>query len=136
ETILDRSPFGFGLTRGTEHRLAYANETFLRAVAAGRSAIGRPLSELIRSDIGPSIEPLLHRVLQGRSAAEEPSLGRLAGGKYWGCSVWPIVREGGEATGLAVELVPATHARQIVALQREMAGRLLLSALRESDAAD
>ncbi|MDP1860633.1 MAG: GAF domain-containing protein, partial [Gemmatimonadaceae bacterium] len=52
------------------------------------------------------------------------------------CTVWPEVSRNGETKHLVIELRAATQGEITLALQREVAERLLLSALRERDAAD
>jgi len=132
---LDAAPAPFAITLGSTHSLAFANRSLRRLVAAAR--VGVPIGDVLLPESVARLASLLDRAFHERLAVQEQFLGRLrwAAGP-WNCSIWPLLRSGSDPEGLVIELRSATHAERNAALQLEIAERLLLSGLREAEAAD
>jgi len=133
---LDPAPAPFALTGGPTHALVFANRALRRLFAAERVA-GVPIGDVLLPESTARLASLLDRAFHERLAVQEQFLGRLEGAAGpWSCSIWPLPRSGSDPEGLMIELRMATHAERNAALQHEIAERLLVSALRESEAAD
>jgi signal transduction histidine kinase len=135
--ILEQAPIAFAITRGTTHELVYVNAAF-RAIPGivGVPTPGRPVADLFHATVTNKITPLLERAMREGFALCNQMLGSLEqGGRPWSCCVWPLLHDAQLPPGLVIELTVATHTQRTFALQREVAERLVLSALRESEAA-
>jgi signal transduction histidine kinase len=131
-------PTAFAVTRGPAHALVYANAAFRHLTAAdGDSVLGRPLTHAFKGSDMSKLTAVLDRVFRNGLVARDC---RIEPGDeiapHLSCTVWPEVHGSGESLHLVIELYPPTQAELSVGLQREVAERLLLSALRERDAAE
>ncbi|MDQ3699211.1 MAG: ATP-binding protein [Gemmatimonadota bacterium] len=138
ERYVERMPTAFAVTRGTAHTLVYVNAAFRRLMdAAGEPTIGSPVTEAFGGrDMRGLVEVLDRAMRTGvvvRDRRIEPAQER---GPAWCCTVWPEMSDWGEPTHLIIELRAATEAELTLALQRDLAEGMLLSALREHDVAD
>jgi signal transduction histidine kinase len=134
--ILDQAPTPFAITRGPTHALVYANASFRRLVGI-RGIEDVPIGEALLPEARARLGALLDLALVDGVAVHNQFLGRLTkGAGSWTCSVWPSVPSGNAPPDLTVELRLANHVERTEALQREVAERLLLSALREAEMAD
>ena len=128
----------FALTDGPLHTLAYANAAF-RTLLANRNlgVLGEPIaSDLITREHMP-LAVLLDRAFRvGRPvrnhALEHIGLSSLT----LVCSIWPLLSAKGDAERLLIEMRPSTREETTFGLQREVAERLLESALREQLSAE
>lgn len=127
----------FAVTRGEEHTLVYANAAFRRLTGVtGELQIGSPITDAFTGPNGVELRALLDRVIQTGVVARDQRID--PGGDdalVWCCNVWPNAGQNSEPGHLVIELREASSAENTLALQREVAERMLLSALREHDAA-
>ncbi|MEO8881450.1 MAG: GAF domain-containing sensor histidine kinase [Gemmatimonadaceae bacterium] len=134
---MEHLPSAFAVTRGVEHTLVYANVAFRRLITLdSKLDAGASIASLFSSDDGRALIPLLDRAFRTRVISRNRSLQAMgAPAQPLRCTVWPDVNAEGETEQLLIELRPATLAETNGALQRQVAEQLLLSALREHDAA-
>lgn len=128
----------FAVTRGEEHSLVYANAAFRRLTGAnGEVTIGCPLAGALSGPNTIALNALLDRVARtGVMARDERIDASDAGDPAWCFTVWPGAGNHGESGHLVIELRETTTAETTLALQRDLAGRMLVSALRERDLAE
>jgi signal transduction histidine kinase len=135
---LQQVPLPFAITRGPNHTLVYANSAFCRlARLANGDAIGASITTVFESTNRRALTALLDRALQERvelvdQVIESPAEGE--GG--WQCSVWPVIAANGLAEALGVEIREVAPPDPTIALQRQVAEQMLLSALRERGLAE
>jgi signal transduction histidine kinase len=135
--VLDHAPAPFAITGGPTHALLYANPAFRRLIDSKASIEGVPIEDVLLPEATTRLRPLLDRALGDGVAVYNQFLGRLnKGAGSWNCSIWPHLGEGSAQASLTVELRMANHVERAEALQREVAERLLLTALREAELAD
>jgi signal transduction histidine kinase len=140
ERYVEHVQAAFAVTRGDQHTLVYANAAFHNLVAPDAEVLlGRPIADAFGGAGRDTTEltALLDRayrtgvLVRNRriEPVDESALPLI-------CTVWPDVNPNGDAEHLVIELRAATEEELSVALQRAVAERLLMSALREQDAAD
>ena len=128
--MFQASSGAFVVTQGEAHVMAYMNLAFRNLAGNCPIAIGMPLASACDA---PALQPLLDRARRdgiGSRAEVIPARGTTAS---WCCNVWPLETESGHHDGTVVEIAIAENSR--MELQRQVAERLLLGALREMDAA-
>ncbi len=126
----------FAVTEGAEHRLVYANAAFRRLTGTAAPPIGRPIADSFVERHADGLVALLDRAFHGGGIARDRHLGTAGEqGPSWCCTVWPQVSLEGETEHLLIELREAPAEDLTLALQRDVAERMLLSALRERDLA-
>ena len=135
---LEYVPAAFAVTRGQEHTLVYANAAFRHLTsAADASALGRPITDVITGRDTSALRAVLDRCWRTSTVARdrriEPVDTELP---VWYCTAWPDTGRDGRQGHLIVELREASAGELTLAMQREVAERLLLSALFERDLAD
>ena len=131
--LLEDALSGFAITEGPAHTVAWANPAFRRIADSGEGALeGRRLTDICRAPVLPA---LLDHVLQDSDAMADELLVSSHGRVAWLCSAWPLLDAGARSCGTMVELRLAAPAGVSGVLRRQVAERLLLSALREMDAA-
>ena len=138
EQYTDRVAAAFAVTRGKGHVLVYANAAFreLAGPAAG-SVLGRPVAEVFGERDVSGLTPLLDRAYLGGAVCRNRRIGSPDDRNLpLMCTAWPDVDVDGRPEQVVIELRPASPSELTVALQREVAERLLVSALREKDAAE
>jgi signal transduction histidine kinase len=138
ERYVEHLQAAFAVTRGDGHTLVYANAAFRSLVAPdGEVALGRPIADAFATRDATGLTALLDRAWRtgvvSRNRRIEPVDERAL---PLICTVWPDVNQDGAAEHLVIELRRATQEELSRALQRAVAERLLISALREQDAAD
>jgi len=138
ERFVGHIPAAFAVTRGERHTLVYANAAFRALVAPnGEGLSGLPIAEVLAVQDVRGLRLLLDRAYRtgvvSRDRRIEP-VGETA--MLLNCTIWPDVNANGDTEHLVIELRVATQAELTMGLQREVAERLLLSALREQDAAN
>ncbi|HEY5440543.1 MAG TPA: ATP-binding protein [Gemmatimonadaceae bacterium] len=138
ERYIEHVPAAFALTLGRQHTLVYANAAFRSLVTPdGEPSLGSPIAGAFARLDTAGLTALLDRAFRTgivsrnrRIASADESVPPLS------CTVWPDVNRNGESEHLVIELRPATQRELTLGLQREMAERLLLNAVRQQDAAD
>lgn len=134
---VEHAPLAFAITRGAEHALTFANPFFVASTSAGSGgAIGRPIAEVMTGQAGAAIIVVLDEVFLSGVPAEQVRVGAI-GEKIvgWTCTVWPLRIVGEATSSLVIELRPDGEAERSQEIQRDVTERMLLSALREGDAA-
>lgn len=135
--FMEHLPAAFAVTRGERHTLVFANAAFRNMVTLdGRMSMGDPIGGLFALPERDEVNALLDRafrtgVVSRNRVIEQESDGVLP----LRCTVWPDVDASGKTSRLLIELRTATQDEQKLGLQRRVAERLLLSAMREQDAA-
>ena len=138
ERYMERLPSAFALTFGRQHALVYANAAFRAMVAPdGELLSGRSIADVFAARDATGLTALLDRAFRTGVVSRNRRIGALdASTLPLTCTVWPEVNGNGESEHLIVEVRPATQGELTLGLQQEMSERLLMSALREQDAAD
>ena len=126
------------LTRGADHTLVFANAAFRSLLRApDEIALGAPLIDTQRSQDTTGLASLLGEAFRTGVVLRDARLGLGGSGRQaMSCSIWPDVNAQGETEYLLVELRRTSDIELANVLQREVAERLLVSALREQDAAE
>lgn len=135
---VQQAPLPFAVTRGENHALVYANAAFRRlAGLANRDALGAPLATAFTATEGRALTAILDRAFgDGVELLDErfrPSSERAID---WQCSVWPVIADDGRAEALGIEIRPSSPVDEALELQRQVAEKMLLGALRERGLAE
>jgi signal transduction histidine kinase len=135
---LEHLAAAFALTRGAQHTLVYANSAFRNLVAPlGELPPQGPLAGVFPSRDRPEWTLVLDRAFRTGVVTRNRRVGVVEEGvQPFICTIWPDIDRSGATEYLLIELRVATHAELTVNLQRDVAERLLLSALRDQDAAN
>ena len=138
ERYLERVPAAFAVTRGAEHTLVYANAAFRRLTSpAGDLAPGTRVSDLLPGLAASGLTDVLDRVRRTGLVERDCSIASAdTDALAWCCTVWPAVGPQGTPKHLVIEIWVATQAKSMLALQKDVTERMLLSALRESEIAN
>jgi signal transduction histidine kinase len=130
---LASAPVAFAVTEGPEHIVRYANAPFQRLRAGGRIAIGRSGDGASAS---ADLTPVLDRVFRTGLTAHDDAIARRGSERTTlSCSVWPVLNARNLPEKLVIEVRDLVVAEAERAWHRDISERLLLSALREQDAA-
>ena len=131
--VMDRLAAAFAVIQGRDHTLAYANSAFRKLLPRGDSiALGEQMGNVVAPRDATRLLPLLERALRTGIALRDCRIDAPGLTDFpLTCSIWPAVSDTGDTDHLLVELRPATKAEISLTLQREVAERLLVSALRE-----
>ena len=126
------------LTRGADHTLVFANAAFRDLLGAPAGiALGAPLADCLRSENTSALAALLGQAFRTGVVLRDARLGPGDGNRpAMSCSIWPDVNADGQTEYLLVELRRTSDNELAYSLQREVAERLLVSALREQHAAE
>jgi len=136
---MEQAPVPFAITRGAVHRLVYANASFcsLAGLAEGDGALGDPIANAFTGSETSALSSLLDRAFrEGVTLRDERIYTSRAGGTTWGCTVWPVMGENGRPEALGIELREAEHRDDSLNLQRQVAEKMLIGALRERGIAE
>jgi signal transduction histidine kinase len=138
EQRLEHIPTAFAVTSGDRHTLVYANAEFRDLLARdGRVLLGLPIADVIPMRDTAELTALLDRSLRAGVVSRNVRVGLLDDGTQpVSCTVWPDLEIDEKSTHLVIELRAATPAKRPSRLEREIAERLLLTALRDRDAAE
>ncbi|HUQ18248.1 MAG TPA: HAMP domain-containing sensor histidine kinase [Gemmatimonadaceae bacterium] len=131
---MEHAPLPFAVTRGVDHNLAYANAPFchLAGIGDGRS-LGDPITSAFAGSERNALNVLLDRAFRdGAAVRDEEVYTSRAEGTVWRCTAWPVVDDHGRPEALGVELRTVDRFDGEVNLQRELAEKMLISALRET----
>lgn len=135
---VQQAPLPFGITRGAEHTVVYANSAFRRlARLETRGAIGAPIATTFSGSEGRALSAILDRAFRdGIEQLDERIDASSEGASRWGCSVWPVIARGGRAEALGIVIQESNPLDVALDLQRQVAEQILLGALRERGLAD
>jgi signal transduction histidine kinase len=134
---IEHAPTAFAVTSGDHHTLVYANAEFRDRIARdGRIPLGVPIADAIPMRHTAEFTALLDRSLRAGVVSRNVSVDPLDGSEPVSCTVWPDIEIDDGSTHLVIELREATPPRRPPLLEREIVERLLMTALREHDAAD
>jgi signal transduction histidine kinase len=134
---IEHAPTAFAVTSGDRHTLVYANAEFRDLIGRdGRIPLGVPIADAIPMRDTAEFTALLDRSLRAGVVSRNVSVDLLAGSQPVSCTVWPDLEIDDGSTHLVIELREATPPRRPPLLEREIVERLLMTALREHDAAD
>lgn len=134
---MQQAPVAFAITRGAEHRLVYANSAFCRLSGiVGRPRLGTPMAVAFAGAGEPAFSAVLDRAFQTSvEMVDEPIAATDPDARGWICSIWPVIADGRtEALGIEVREQPPPDEGE--ELQRQVAERMLLGALRERGLAE
>jgi signal transduction histidine kinase len=125
------APVAFAVTEGSSHTLVYANTLFRNLQAAGLIRIGGE-----PRDRGADLTPLLDDALRSTHTIRDLVLEPAPGSPVrWSCSIWPVIDASDSFERLVIEMRDVELIEGAKERQRAIAGRLLLGAFREQDAA-
>lgn len=136
--VMEGVASAFALTRGREHTLAYANAAFCVLVHESSSAaLERPVASVLALRDGAPLLALLDRAFRTGIPVRAQRVSAEGGlSSPMTCSVWPTISPTGQTESLLLELRQSTREESTFGLQREIAERLLESALREQLSAE
>ncbi|MEO6778694.1 MAG: PAS domain-containing sensor histidine kinase [Gemmatimonadaceae bacterium] len=154
----ERAPVGVVVVRGDAHTVVYANTAFrelsgLDGSALVGQAIGgiieNPAVDAFHQSPTPELIALLDRVRSEQVAARDANISGtvrqnatvdagvgIGSQGVWRCTVWPVRERGIETDQLVIEMRHAQEGESSLARQRDIAERMLLSALREQTLAE
>jgi signal transduction histidine kinase len=137
ERLMEHIPSAFAVTNGMQHTLVYANAAFRKMLTLdGNMRTGVPIVSVFGDRERDELIPLLDRAfrsgLVSRNRTLEPE---HENDILLRCTVWPDVTAAGKTDNLLIELRHATQDEQRIGLHRRVSERLLLSAMREEEAA-
>jgi signal transduction histidine kinase len=137
ERYMEDGPPAFAVTSGAEHKLVFANLAFRRLTAVSTSDVGRPIADVLRGPNASGLRALLDRVFRTTIVVRDSSIAGLGeSAAHWRCTVWPQLNDRDRPERLVIEMWESSQADLTLAFQREVAERMLLSALRERDATE
>ena len=137
EQFMEHSPKAMAVTGGAEHALLYANLAFRQLTAVDTADIGRPITDAIAGGERSGLTVALDRVFRTGVVARDLTFASMGESTAtWHGSVWSGLNSVGRPEHLVIELWESSQSDLTLALQREVAERLLLSSLRERDATD
>jgi signal transduction histidine kinase len=127
-----QSPLPFAIARGPEHTLVYANPAFCRLADAAEISLGKSIAAGLAPLEGRALISILDRAFRERLELLDVALDApTERAKSWRCSVWPVVGEDGETNALGIQIQDGMSPDDSLAIQRQVAERMLLGALRE-----
>ena len=137
QRYLDHVPALFAVTRCPTHTVVYANAALRRLAAPGGDlAPGTPVTDVLSGVVTSELAAVLDRVARTGIVERDQRLDPIdEGAPAWSCTVWPEMNARGMAEHLVIEFRIVTRAELTLALQREVAERMLLRALRDRDIA-
>jgi signal transduction histidine kinase len=135
---LERVGAPMALTSGADHTLVFANAAFRKLFGApGEIALGATLADSRQSEDTSGLTALLNQAFRTGVVLHDTPLGvRDSNRPAFSCSIWPDVNASGESEYLLIELRHTSDVELAHALQRDVAERLLVSALREQSATE
>jgi signal transduction histidine kinase len=138
QEAMRRSPLPFAITRGAHHALAYANSAFCRLAGIGNGdAPTVPIATVFTGAEGRALSALLDRAVRdGVQLLDERIDASNERASRWQCSVWPVIADDGRAEALGIQIRDSSQPDEALDLQRLVAERMLLGALRERGLAE
>jgi len=137
ERLMEHLPAAFAVTNGMQHTLVYANAAFRELLTLdGEMRMGLPIASVIAEHEREELVALLDRAFRSGVVSRNRTIEPEHENDFLlRCTVWPDVTAAGKTDNLLIELRPATQDEQRLGLHRRVAERLLLSAMREEEAA-
>ena len=137
ERLMEHLPAAFAVTNGVRHTLVYANAAFRKLLTLdGGMRMGVPIESVFAEHERAELVALLDRAFRSGVVSRNRTIEPEHENDFLlRCTVWPDVTAAGKTDNLLIELRPATQDEQRLGLHRRVAERLLLSAMREEDAA-
>ena len=132
ESVFARAPLAFAVTEGPRHTLLYANPAFRRAQSAGEVTLGPSTDKGAAAPLASVLDGVYRT---GRAIHDLRLEGLEDPLPTWSCAVWPMTPASDDPMRLVIELHDVSIAEDERAWQRALTERLVLSALREQDAA-
>ena len=125
------APVAFAVTEGASHTVLYGNAMFRTMQARGDIRLGAsPASP------GADLTSILDGVYGSTETVRDALIAEPGGSDaVWSCTVWPVPGSRDVPQKLVIEIRDARLIESAKARQRDIAQRLLLSALRDQDAA-
>lgn len=134
ESVFGRAPLAFAVTEGPRHTILYANPAFRRAQSTGEIMFG--MEQAPGSARKAGLRAVLDAVYRSGRAVNDLTLDCPTDPvPAWSCAVWLIAPAADDPRRLVIELHDVSLGEDERAWQRALAERLVLSALREQDAA-
>ena len=130
--LFEHAAAAFAVTEGDTHRTTYVNPAFRSLTGFDDASLDLPFASVCDT---PALQRLLDLARHERRCVSEEIAFQAAGSDPWCFRVWPIEDDSGAHTGAVVQMTSLESANPRFKLQREIAERLLLGALREMDAA-
>jgi signal transduction histidine kinase len=135
ERYMEHGPTAVALTRGREHVLVYANRAFRTLTRTDTTDLGQPLIDMLPGRSTNGLSDDLDRVfLTGVDRRDGSLAADDDGAPTWHYTVWRELDANDRPDHLLVALWESSQAELNLALQQEVAERMLLASLRELDA--
>lgn len=130
---MGQAPLPFAITRGSRHRLVYANPAFRHLAGLAEDApAGAAMADAFTGAKKDALIAILDNVFRSKVQRLDASMGpEREGETSWQCAVWPVAGPNGRPEGLGIELHETASSDAALDLQRQVAEQMLLGALRE-----
>jgi signal transduction histidine kinase len=137
EPYLIQSPVAFAVVRGERHELVYHNAAFASLTVGTHDKTGITIEELFDVECRATLSAMLDRAMQVGSASRDQLIAASrAGQPSMSWTVWPVMHAGEPTHDVVVEVRTGTDAELTLDLQKQVAERMLISALRAADQAE
>jgi len=138
QEAMRRSPLPFGITRGAEHTLVYANAALCRLAGIADCESPRvPIATVFTGAEGRALSALLDRTPRDRAELLDERIDASSErASRWQCNVWPVIADNRRVKAVAIEIRESSPPDTALELQRQVAEQMLLGALRERGLAD
>lgn len=131
-------PLPFAISRGLKHTIVYANSAFLRLAEGGpQKFLGKPIGAGFPSVQRKALIQILDRAFREGVALHDIRVEVAADtATSWLCTVWPVLEEDGRTEALGIQIRDSVVPDDSLEIQRQVAERMLLGALREQGFAE
>jgi signal transduction histidine kinase len=131
------APTAFAVTTGKEYLVVYLNPAFLRVMGVVvDETTGRPIADALPADLRNSLVSLLGHAQESDLPLRDVILERIPSSKgFLSCSVWAINDSPASSRQLMIEVRDLEGVEHARIWQREIAERMVLSALRDEEIA-
>ena len=138
QEAMRRSPLPFGITRGAEHTLVYANAALCRLAGIADCESPRvPIATVFTGAEGRALSALLDRTPRDRAELLDERIDASSErASRWQCNVWSVIADNRRVKAVAIEIRESSPPDTALELQRQVAEQMLLGALRERGLAD
>ena len=136
---MQQAPVPFAITRGDGHALVYANSAFCHLAGIARGdALGVRVAAVFPATRRRALSGVLDRALRDGVEILDERIPAPSGEseRDWQCSVWPVIADDGQPEALGIEIRESSRLDDVLQLQRQVAERMLLGALRERGLAE
>jgi len=130
---MQQAPLPFAITRGASHTLVYGNSAFRRLVGvANNGPLGTGIARVFPESDRHALIGLLDRAFRDGIELHDKRMEATDGrANAWHLSVWPVISDDRLTEALGIEIRESNPADAGLDLQRQVAERMLLGALRE-----